>query len=295
MRVFVTGATGFVGSAIVSELLANSHQVLGLARNDAAADSLARIGGVEVHRGDLTDLDSLTAGAHACDAVIHTAFIHDFSNWAANIEIDLTALKAMIGALEGSGKALISTSGLALHSPGQICTEDVSAVRGAPRSDAEFEVLEAAGRGVRGMLVRLPPSVHGAGDHGFVPRLIEIARQKGLAAYVGEGANRWPAVHRTDAARAYRLALEKAPAGTRLHAVAETGVPMREIAETIGAGLGLPVRSLTADEAAAHFEWFAMFAGIDCPATSAITRELLGWAPVGPDLLTDIRENGYFG
>jgi nucleoside-diphosphate-sugar epimerase len=227
--------------------------------------------------------------------VIHTAFIHDFSQWAANIEIDLQALKAMIGVLEGTGKPLISTSGLALHSPGQVCTEAVSAVRGAPRSDAEFEVLGAAERGVRSILVRLPPSVHGAGDHGFVPQLVEIARRKGVAAYVGDGANRWPAVHRTDAARAYRLALETAPAGTRVHAVAETGVPMRAIAETIGAGLGLPTRSLTQDEAAAHFEWFAMFAAIDCPASSAITRELLGWAPTGPDLLTDIRENGYFG
>ena len=294
MRVFVTGATGFVGSAIVPELLAAGHQVLGMARSDASAEALGRLG-VGVHRGELTDLESLVAGADACDGVIHTAFIHDFSKFEANIEIDRRAVEALVGALEGSGKPFVLTSGTAMVAANRTATEADSPVSLAiPRAASEFIVMEAAGRGVRSSIVRLPPSVHGAGDHGFVPMLIGLARQTGVAAYIGDGANVWPAVHRVDAARLYRLAVENAEPGTRLHGVAEEGIPMRSIAETIGEGLGLPVRGLTENEAQTHFGWMARFAAINNPTSSAITRELLGWSTHGPDLLTDVRENGYF-
>ena len=294
MRVFVTGATGFVGTAVVRELLGAGHQVLGLARSDAGAEAVSKAGAA-VQRGELTDHESLIAGALACDGVIHTAFIHDFSKFEANIEIDRLAVEAMIGALEGSDKPFVVTTGTALVASvaqGRPSVEADTPPPGAPRAASETIVLTA--RGVRGSVIRLSPTTHGAGDHGFVPRLIDIARAKGFAAYVGEGANRWPAVHRLDAARLYRLALEKAGPGTRLHAVAEQGVPMRAIQEAIGAGLGVPVRSLTADEAAAHFEWFVRFVALDTPASSAATRELLGWRPEGPELLKDMRENGYF-
>jgi nucleoside-diphosphate-sugar epimerase len=294
MRVFVTGATGFIGSAIVPELLAAGHEVLGLARNDTAANSLARAG-VPVHRGELSDTESLVAGARACDGVIHTAFIHDFSQFEANVEIDRRAVEALVGALAGSGKPLVITSGTMMVAHGRPATEHDAPVSVAvPRAASEAMVLTAAGRNVRGSVVRLSPTVHGAGDHGFVPRLIAIARTTGVAAYVAEGTNRWPAVHRLDAARLYRLALEKAAPGTRLHGVAEEGVPMRAIAETIGASLGVPVRSLTVDEAAAHFGFLARFVATDNPTSSAFTRTSLGWHPEGPELLMDIRENGYF-
>lgn len=297
MRVFVTGATGFIGSAIVRELLSSGHQVLGMARSDAAAETL-RGAGVEVHRGDLSDPASLVAGAEACDGVAHTAFIHDFSRFMENAAIEQRAVTAVLQALEGSGKPFVASSGVALLAPGRMATEaDGTSAGGLAEGRAETErrVIAASEQGVRSAVVRLAPTVHGAGDHGFVPRLVEIARQTGVAAYVGDGANRWPAVHRLDAARLYRLALEAAPAGTRLHAVGEEGVPMRAIAETIGQGLGVPVRSLSPDEAAGHFGWIGAFAGLDCPASSARTRALLDWTPQGPDLLTDMRENGYFG
>jgi len=296
MKVFLTGATGFVGSAIARELLGSGHEVVGLARNDANADLLATAG-VKAHKGELTDTAALVAGARACDGVIHTAFIHDFSKFEENVEIDRRAVEAMAAALEGSDKPFVITSGTALlsfHAPGQLATEEGTPPPTAPRAASEAIVMAASGRGVRGSVVRLSPSTHGAGDHGFAPRLIDIARSKGFAAYIGEGANRWPAVHRFDAARLFRLALEKAAPGSRLHGAAEEGVPMRAIAETIGAGLGVPVRSLTADEAQAHFEWFARFAAIDNPTSSAITRKSLGWRPEGPDLLTDMKAN-YFG
>ena len=293
MRVFVTGATGFVGTAVVRELMTAGHEVLGLARNDANAEALTKAG-VAVHRGELTNIESLVAGAKACDGVIHTAFIHDFSQFERNVEIDRVAVEAMAAALEGSGKPFITTSGMAMLAPGRIAVESDTAAPGLPRAASAAITLAAADRGVRSSLVRLPPSVHGAGDHGFVPGLIERARATGFAAYIGDGANRWPAVHRFDAARLYRLALEKAPPGARLHAAAEEGVPMRRIAETIGAGLRLPVRSLSDDEGAKHFEWFARFVAIDAATSSAVTREALGWRPEGPDLLTDMRENGYF-
>jgi len=295
MRVFVTGATGFIGSATVRELLDAGHTVLGLARNDEAAQALARAG-AEAHRGELTDLDSLAAGARACEGVIHLAFIHDFSKFMENTEIDRRAVEAMISALEGSNKPFVGASGALLVASGRTATEDDAPAHGAmPRAATEAFVLAAAGQGVRSSIVRLAPTVHGAGDHGFVPTLIDIARRTGFAAYVGDGANRWPAVHRLDAARLYRLALEKAAPGQPLHGVAEEGIPMREIAGAIGAGLGLPVRGITTDEAPAHFAWIGPFVQLDAPTSSAKTRETLGWRPREAGLLTDMREGGYFG
>ncbi|MGH8779042.1 SDR family oxidoreductase [Paraburkholderia sp.] len=295
MRVFVTGATGFIGEAVVRELVAAGHTVLGLARSDAAAATLARTG-VDVQRGDLTDTASLVAGALACDGVAHLAFIHDFSAYEAAAETDRRAVEAMTGALEGSGKSFVLTSATALAASGGVTMEDDTPPDGGlPRGRTEAVVLAAAGRGVRTSIVRLSVSVHGAGDHGFVPRLIDFARRTGVAAFIGDGGNRWPAVHRLDAARLYRLALEKAAPGSRLHGVAESGVPMRAIAETIGAGLGVPVRSLSVDEAAGHFGWMTRFVAMDNPTSSDITRTTCGWQPQEPDLLTDMRTNGYFG
>ncbi|HLY80039.1 MAG TPA: SDR family oxidoreductase [Caulobacteraceae bacterium] len=291
MRVFVTGATGFIGSAIVQDLLGAGHQVLGLARNDASAAALADLG-VPVHRGDLTDTDSLVAGAKACDGVIHTAFIHDFSQFVANMETDRRSVLAMAGALEGTGKPMVIASGTLMVSHASPATEDVPPLDpNAGRAASETIVLTAPG--VRGSVVRLTPTVHGEGDHGFVPRMIELARAKGAAAYVGEGANRWPAVHRLDAARLFRLGLEKAAPGSRLHAVAEQGIPTRQIAEAIAAGLGVPARSVTPEEAPAYLDFLAGFFAMDNLTSSAITRETLGWRPEGPELLADMREN-YF-
>jgi nucleoside-diphosphate-sugar epimerase len=298
MRVFLTGATGFVGSAIVNELVAAGHTVVGLARSDAAADTLARLG-IEAHRGELTNTESLAAGARASDGVIHTAFNHDWSTpREVASETDRQAVEALAGALEGSGKPLVVTSGtliIAMAAAGRLGTEEDALTNPAiPRVASELAVQAAAGRGVRASVVRLSPTVHGAGDHGFVHMLIDIARRTGVSAFVGDGANRWPAVHRLDAARLFRLALEKAEPGVRLHGVAEEGVPMRSIAETIGTGLGVPVRSLTEDEARAHFDWFAHFVAIDNPTSSAITRRSLGWRPQEPELLADVRDSGYF-
>jgi nucleoside-diphosphate-sugar epimerase len=293
MRVFVTGATGFIGSATVQDLLASGHEVLGLARTDAAAAALAQAG-VQAHRGELTDLDSLVAGVKASDGVIHTAFIHDFTQFAANIETDRRAVEAMTGALEGTGKPIVIASGTLMVAHVQPATErDDPADRSSGRAASDAMVL-AENRGFRGVTVRLPPTVHGAGDHGFVPRMVGFAREKGVAAYVGEGLNRWPAVHRQDAALVFRLGLEKATAGMRLHAVAEEGVPMRAIAEAIGAGLGVPAKSVSAEEAPAYLNFLAGFSAMDNPTSSALTREWLGWRPQGPELLTDMRENGYF-
>jgi nucleoside-diphosphate-sugar epimerase len=296
MRIFLTGATGFIGEAIVRELRAAGHQVLGLARSEAAADTLARWG-VEAHWGELSDTDSLAAGARACDGVIHTAFMHDWATTTREAagETDRRTVEALVGALEGSGKPLVVTSVTSLLAPGQNGTEEDAPVSAAnPRAASEAAALAAAGRGVRVSVVRLPPSVHGAGDHGFVPMLIGIARRTGTSAFVGDGANRWPAVHRLDAARLFRLALEKAAPGARLHGVAEAGIPMRAIAQTIGTGLGVPVRGLAEDEARTHFDWFAHFVAIDNPTSSALTREALGWRPLETGLLADIKESGYF-
>jgi nucleoside-diphosphate-sugar epimerase len=293
MRILVTGATGFVGSAVVSELLAARHDVVGMARSDAGARAL-QDAGAQVLRCELTDLEGLRRGADASDGVIHTAFIHDFANFAQSCAIDRAAIEAMGAALAGSARPLVVSSGTGLLAPGGIATEETVKPEGSPIPRMSEEAALEADR-VRGVVVRLPPSVHGAGDHGFVPILIRIAREKGFAAYIGEGGNHWPAVHRTDAAQVYRRALERGVGGMRYHATAEEGVPFRDIATAIGRGLNVPVRAISPEEASDYFGWFALFAGIDNRASSAWTREVLEWTPSGPGLIADIDHAGYFG
>ncbi len=290
MRIFLTGATGWVGSAVARELIDAGHQVTGLARSDDKAAALSATG-AEVLRATLDDLDALRSAASAADAVIHTAFNHDFSKFAENAEQDRRAIETLGSALEGSDRPLLVTGGVALLAPGRVATEaDVPSSDPSYPRRSEAAARALAERGVRAATVRLSPSVHGLGDHGFIPILIGLAREKGVSAYIGEGLNRWPGVHRLDAARLYRLALERGATEPAYHGVADEGVPFKAIAEVIGRRLGLPVESRGRE----HFGWFADFAGLDMPASSARTRSLLGWEPTGPDLLTDIDQPGYY-
>lgn len=294
MKVFVTGATGFIGSATVKELVAAGHEVLGLARSEASAEAL-KADGIAVHFGSLTDLESLRAGASACDGVIHTGFIHDFSNYAAACETDRLAIGALAAGLGNSGRPLVVTSGTALVASGETATEKSVSPPGTvvPRV-SEFAAAAAAAKGVNVSVVRLPPSVHGDGDHGFVPALINIAREKKEAAFIGDGMNRWPAVHRFDAAKLFRLALEKGAANAVYHGVAESGIPMKNIAAIIGKHLDLPVVAKTKEEAAEHFGWIAHFAAIDNPASAEETKNILGWQPAEKGLLEDMDGGTYF-
>jgi len=294
MRVFLTGATGFIGSRIIPELLAAGHEVLGLTRSDAGARTL-EADGAQVHRGDLEEPDTLRAGADKADAVIHTAFDHDFSNFVANCEKDRRVIEAMGAALKGSDRPLLITSGTGIGNPdsGGPATEDVLN-RNHPNPRAASELAGAAllDAGVNLVSMRLP-QVHDTVKQGLVSPFIDLSKAKGVVAYIGEGTNRWPAAHVLDVARLYVLAIERHAPGARYHAVAEEGIPVRDIAETVGASLNLPVVSLTPEKAPAHFGWLAMFAGLDLPASSAMTRELLGWTPTGPGLLDDLRRMDY--
>jgi len=292
MRVFLTGATGFIGSALIADLIAAGHQVLGLARSDAGAQALAAAG-AEVHRGALEDLDSLKRGAARADGVVHTAFNHDFSTYMANCEDDRRVIAALGSVLAGSNRPLLITSGTGMGagSPGQPATEDDPPASAAaiPRAASEEAAAALAAAGVNVGVVRLP-QVHDTQRQGLVTYAIQAAREKGVCAYIGDGANRWPAAHVLDTARLYRLALERAEPGARYHAVAEEGVTMRAIAEALGRRLDLPVKSVPPDEAPAYFGWLAMFASHDVPASSRLTQAKLGWQPTGPGLLDDLAQ-----
>ncbi|HLZ88934.1 MAG TPA: SDR family oxidoreductase [Puia sp.] len=296
MKVFVTGATGFIGSALVHELLHAGHQVLGLARSDASAGALLAAG-AQVHRGDLQDLDSIRTGTAASDGVIHAGFIHDFSRFKEVCEVDRLAIETIGATLAGSNRPFIVTSGTALVRQGSLATEDMASNHDRtqfPRV-SETAALAFTTKGVRSSAVRLSPSVHGEGDHhGFIPILIGIALQKGVVAYIGDGHHRWNAVHRLDAVHLYRLALEKGEAGVRYHAVGDEAITLKAISEAIGRQLKLPVVSLSPEEAAAHFGWFAQMAALDCPASSKITQERLDWHPSHPGLLEDLAGDIYF-
>jgi len=294
MRVFLTGATGFIGSRVLPELLAAGHQVLGLTRSDSGAQALAEAG-AQAHRGTLEDLDSLRAGAEQADAVIHTAFDHDFANFVANCEKDRRVIEAMGSVLKGSDRPLIITSGVGMGSlqPGQTATEDVFDPQSRhPRAASEQAGEALLQQGVNVSVVRLP-QVHDTVKQGLISPYISLAKGKGRVAYVSEGGNRWSAAHVDDVARLYALALAHAEPGIRHHAVAEEGVAMRQIAEAVGAGLGLPVVSLTGEEVAGYFGWMTMFADADMLASSALTRERLGWTPAGPGLLEDLGRMDY--
>ena len=305
MKIFVTGASGWIGSATVLELLEAGHEVVGLARSDESAEKLEQAGAI-VQRGDLDDLEVLAKAANESDGVIHLAFQHEIAfggDFASAGAADRRAVEAMAGALAGSDRPFVLASGVAgLSSGGRPATEDDGLVpsaltRAAPpgiRQATALLVLSLRGIGVRSSVLRFAPTVHGDGDHGFIATFVDVARERGVSGYVGDGTNRWPAVHRSDAARLARLAVESAPAGSVLHAVGEEGVPFRDIAEAIGRGLGVPTASVAPDDAVERFGPLGMFAGLDAPATFAITRELLGWKPTGPKLIEDLAEGHYF-
>jgi nucleoside-diphosphate-sugar epimerase len=306
MRVFVTGASGWIGSAVVPELIGAGHQVIGLARSDASADAIVAAGG-EVHRGTLDDLDRMRDAAEASDGVIHLAFKHELAfsgDFQGAADADRRAVEVIGETLAGSDRPFVIASGMLGLAPGRVATEqdghgpasDMAAFGPGPRTrwaTAEL-VLSLGSRGVRSSIVRLAPTNHGDGDNGFVATLVGVAREKGVSGYIGDGANRWTAVHRLDSARLFRLALEQAPAGSTLHGVADEGVPIRDIAEVIGRHLELPVVSVAPEDAAAHFTWLAGFLSLDSPASSAQTRELLGWQPTQPGLIADLDQGHYF-
>jgi nucleoside-diphosphate-sugar epimerase len=306
MRIFVTGASGWIGSAVVPELIGAGHQVVGLARSDASAAALTAAG-AEVQRGTLDDLDSLRSAAAASDGVIHLAFKHDLAftgDFQGAADADRRAVEVFGEALAGSDRPFVLASGLLGLAPGQVATEQdghgshaaAAAFGGGPQvrwETAEF-TLSLASSGVRSSIMRLPPTNHGDGDNGFMATLIGIAREKGVSGYVGDGANRWPAVHRLDSAGLFRLAVEQAPAGTTLHAVADEGVPIRDVAEVIGRHLSLPVVSVAPEDAGEHFSWLGGFVGLDAPASSVVTRELLGWQPTQVGLIEDLDQGHYF-
>lgn len=295
MRVFVTGASGFVGSAIVKELLQTGHKVLGMVRTDSAAGALINAG-AEVHYGNLDDLESIKKGAAQCDAVIHTAFNHDFTRFKANCENDRQVILAIGEALAGTGRPFVVTSGIGLMKKDGLLTEnDAPPTSDAvPRAATEEAAHAVSAQGVNTYIVRLPPTVHGAGDHGFIPIVIGLAKEKQQSVFIGEGLNRWPAVHRLDAAIMYRSIVEKQPAQKVFHAVAEEGIPFRQIAGAIGSGLQVPAVSKDKEGAEAHFGWFTHFAAIDCAASGAQSSKTLGWMPKHPGLLEDLVPGVYF-
>lgn len=296
MQVFITGASGWIGSAVVSELLEAGHHVVGLARSDESAAALAAAG-VEIRRGSLDDLDSLRAGVERADGVVHLAFKHDFSDFAGAGRSERAAVQTIAMALEGSNRPLLVASGVAGLAQGRTATEnDSPTITGpdAPRGGSEALARDFAGRGVRSVGLRFAPTVHGEGDYGFVSTLVALARAQGASGYVGDGTNRWPAVHRADAARLVRLALDDAPAGSVVHGVAEEGIPTRTIAEVIGRHLDVPVISIAPADTAEHFGWIGHFFSMDMPASSAITQTMLNWTPTHPTLLEDLESDSYF-